>query len=119
MSEADIRAAVVQYLAKQSTLQGLDATIATAIWDPKTEPEVRDLANGIALRIDEYSSGACDDNQLRHALLPVVTRYEVRVGLVTAVSDTMRIKTANSTPFTASPVTTSTVVGRRLEAVPS
>jgi hypothetical protein len=117
MGETEIRALVLQYLTGTSALRELDAALAGIAWDEMSPASTRNLANSIALRIDEYSSGACDEAQLRDALRPFVTHYTVYVAMGT--TPTVQVQTANSSFFVPAPLMTSRVSGTRYVTVPS
>lgn len=117
MNEATVRDLILDYLAGAMSLRDLDRGLSAVSWDVEATPSVRDLANAIALRVDEFSSEACDESELRTALVPFVTDYvtAVIVGPVQAI----QVETSLSSSFTASSLTaTPTIVDtRRAEAL--
>jgi hypothetical protein len=118
MSEAALRDLLVRYLAGSATLRDLDQAISAVAWNPSAEQSVRDLAQRVALRLDEYTSGYGTSEQLQAALRPFVTKYAVHVQL--GAASNIEVHTAASSLFVPSQgITTLTVVGTRREEVPS
>lgn len=100
MNEAEVRERVMNYLIGRSTLRELDESLAPIAWDPDEVETVRVLANAVELRLDEYSSGHCDEQQLRAALRPLVTVYTVFIPIGPAPS--VQVSTSASSAFVPS-----------------
>lgn len=80
MDEIRVRRFVASYIAGEITLADLDREIAPLAWAVGASPDLRELVNAVELRIDEFSSGACDEQQLRDSLRPFLTGYTVSVN---------------------------------------
>jgi hypothetical protein len=113
MSEAEIRNLLIQYLTGGATLREVDAALTAVAWTPASSPDARDLANLIALRIDEFTSGACTEVELQMALRPLVTDYTVRASVGPAATGSPVVQSSRS-QFVTTPI----VFGRRPEVVP-
>jgi hypothetical protein len=75
MGESDLRRHVVSYLVGAESLHELHDWLTSRIWNDEVPDNVRSLANQIALPIDEFSSDALTEDQLKAALRPLVTDY--------------------------------------------
>jgi hypothetical protein len=115
MSETQVRAHVLKFLVDELALRDLVAVLTQVAWDDAESEVVRSLANCILLPIDEYSAGACDDEQLRDALRPFVTMYTVRFVLDAQVNEQVSARADSTSSVTRTP----TFVGTRFVAVPA
>lgn len=116
MTEAEVRGQLVNYLADRISLRELDEALAAAAWNAQEAETVRELANAIALRLDEYSSGACSQGELREVLRPIVTEYSIHVLIgAEPAAATPQIQTSVSSSYVpSSPIcATPTAVDRR------
>lgn len=118
MNEAQVRESVSKYLLGEISLQDLDRFLSSTTWDETALGAARALANDIQLRLDEYSSGACDESELNRSLRTFVTDYTVtmHIGPAPAVQVHTGLCSAVTTPLL---IVKPTSVGTRLAAVPS
>jgi hypothetical protein len=100
MGAAEVRKRLLDYMVGTASLRDLDEFVTRQAWDTATDAAARTLANAIALRLDEYSSSDCDEEQLKSALRPMVTNYELAWSFM---AEPVLVTTASSSVFTQAP----------------
>ena len=98
MDSLEVRRQVASYLAGETSLRDLHSWLASPIWSDDVSKEVRSFANQIALRIDEFSSGVCNEEQLKGILLPLIAYYTavMEIGSPMTCAATAQFSTAGS-----------------------
>jgi hypothetical protein len=79
MSDLAIRALLANYLGGILSLRELDDSLTALTMGIEANADAVELGEAILLRLDEYSSGAYDEQALRAALTPFVTNYTIHV----------------------------------------
>lgn len=103
MSESEVRRRLVGYFTGQCSLRELDSYLTSIVWEQRSLEDARALANLIELRIDEYSAGTCTEEELKAALLPLVTDYTTSV-VIGAPSNPANVRVSTAGSSTVAPV---------------
>ncbi len=80
MDDVRVRQLVAAYLDGKLALRDLHSEIVTISWNEDAPARARQLADTVALRLDEFTSGTCSAEELGDALRPVIAEYAVALG---------------------------------------